>query len=147
MKVNDFDELKKAADEVGKTAGAFNQMVTEGWLTTREEREGNYPPRQVYSITAGGEAAFQQLLRESLADYQPVAFPGNIGLAFLDSLPTDEAVRLLQARREIIEGLLEKIQAHGEHHGGFELMLLHQKRHLAAELEWVDEVIGRLIAA
>ena len=125
----------------------LNQMVDAGWLTVREEREGNYPPRQVYAITQQGESAFQQLLRENLTEYTPVAFPSNIGLAFLDALPAEEAVALLQGRRAIIEDLAKGIHTDDQHEGGFQLVLLHYKRHLAAELAWVDEVIASLIAA
>jgi DNA-binding PadR family transcriptional regulator len=123
----------------------LNQMVDDGWLDVREEREGNYPPRQVFSITPNGDTAFHRMLRESLADYKPVTFPGNIGLAFLDVLPAGEAVELLQQRREIIEGLLQTIETDDKHQGGFQLLLTQQQRHLRAELEWVDEVIANLI--
>jgi len=121
----------------------LNKMTDDGWITYREEREGNRPPRRVYAITPQGEVAFQQLLRESLADYKPVDFLGNIGLLFLGELPTEEALSLLQQRRGIVESLLQKVHTHGGHQASSQLMLLHQTRHLATELEWLDEVIAR----
>lgn len=122
----------------------LNQMADDGWIIYREEREGNRPPRRVYTITPQGEAAFQQLLRESLADYKPVDFLGNIGLLFLDAIPAEEALSLLRKRRAIVESLLQKIHTHGEHQGGFQLMLEHQTRHLSTELEWLSQVIARI---
>lgn len=122
----------------------LNKMTDDGWITFREEREGNRPPRRVYAITSQGEAAFQQLLRESLADYKPADFVGSIGLLFLNAVPVEETASLLQSRRAIVEDLLQQIQTHEGHHEGFQLVLEHQKRHLATELEWLDEVIARI---
>jgi DNA-binding PadR family transcriptional regulator len=122
----------------------LNNMAEDGWVTYREEQEGNRPPRRVYAITPQGEAAFQQLLRQSLADYKPVDFPGNIGLLFLDALPVEEALSLLQKRRAIVESMLQMAHTHEVHHESYQLLLLHRTRHLSTELEWLDEVIARL---
>ncbi len=125
----------------------LNQMSDDGWVTYREEREGNRPPRRVYAITAQGEGAFQRLLRESLADYKTVDFVGNIGLLFLDAVPAEETSSLLQNRRAAVESLLQTVQAHEGLDGGFRLVLEHQERHLTTELEWLDEVITRIKAS
>ena len=122
----------------------LNNMAEDGWVTYREEQEGNRPPRRVCAITPQGEAAFQQLLRESLSDYKPVDFPGSIGLLFLDALPVEEALSLLQKRRAIVESMLQMAHTHEVHHESYQLLLLHQTRHLSTELEWLDEVIARL---
>ena len=122
----------------------LNRMADDGWVTYREEREGNRPPRRVYTITPRGEAAFQQFLRESLADYKPVDFEGNTGLLFLDAIPDEEALTLLQKRRDIVENTSRMAQAHVGLRGGPQRMLLHHRRHLSAELEWLDEIIERL---
>jgi len=122
----------------------LSNMAEDGWVTFREEQEGNRPPRRVYAITPQGEVAFQRLLRESLANYQPSEFTCHIGLAFLDQLSPEEALRLLHRRRAVMEELLESTQAHGEHPGSLQLMLERQVYLLAAELEWLGTVIARL---
>lgn len=123
----------------------LNNMADEGWVTCREEREGSRPPRRVFAITPRGEAAFQQLLRESLADYQPVVFPGLVALLFLDEIPPQEAAELLQKRRASVENALRIAHAHEAHHGeSAALMLSHQVRHLETELSWLDQVIAQL---
>lgn len=122
----------------------LNNMAEDGWVTYREEQEGNRPPRRVYAITAQGKAAFQKLLRENLANYQPVDFTCHIGLAFLDELSAEEALPLLYRRRAGMEELLESTRAHGEHPGSLQLMLEHQVHQLAAELDWLDTVIARI---
>ena len=122
----------------------LSNMADDGWVTFREEQEGNRPPRRVYAITPQGEGAFQQLLRENLANYQPSDFTCHIGLAFLDELSAEEALPLLHSRRAGMEELLESAQAHGEHPGSLQLMLEHQVHQLAAELDWLDTVIARI---
>jgi DNA-binding PadR family transcriptional regulator len=122
----------------------LSNMAEDGWVTYREEREGNRPPRRVYAITAQGEAAFQRLLRENLENYQPSDFTCQIGLAFLDELSATEALPLLHRRRAGMQELLESTRAHGEHPGSLQLMLERQVHLLDAELEWLDTVIARL---
>ena len=120
------------------------KMESDGWITCREEREGNRPTRRVYAITAKGEAAFQQLLRDSLSSYRPAAFQSDVSLAFLDELPVDESVPLLRRRQAVISDLLRRIGTDKAHHGSFQLLIEQQVHHLSAELEWLGGVIARL---
>src|SRR5689334_24991696 len=64
----------------------LDKMTRLGWITQREEREGNRPARRVYQVTAAGEAQFQQLLRENLSGSATTRFTGDIGLIFADTL-------------------------------------------------------------
>lgn len=122
----------------------LNKMADDGWVTYREEQEGNRPPRRVYTITPKGEASFQHILRESLADFNPVMFPGNVGLLFLHVIPRDEALDLLQKRRASVVRVLEQSRAHDVHDAGASFALSHQIHHLEAELKWMHEVIAQL---
>ena len=122
----------------------LNSMAEDGWVTSREEQEGNRPPRRVYAIMPQGEVAFQRLLRENLANYQPSDFTCHIGLAFLDELSPEEALPLLHSRHAGMKELLQSAQAQGEHPGSLQLMLERQVHLLAAESEWLDTVIARL---
>jgi len=129
-KATAYDLLKKMADD--------------GWITFYEDQAGNRPPRRVYTITEAGEAAFQAMLRESLAGYEPAEFASNISLAFLDALPPGEALPLLERRRAIIAGLLADVASLAPHPGSMQLVVEHQQRHLESELRWMDDVIARL---
>ena len=84
-------ELKKPT--VYKMLGL---MVDDGWIDYHEEQQGNYPTRRVYRITAAGEEAFQELLRQNLATYTPISYLGNIGIVYLEALPGKEAAALLR---------------------------------------------------
>lgn len=131
-----------------KPATAYDllkKMADEGWITYTEEREGNRPPRRVYTITPAGEAAFQSLLRKSLADYKPAEFQSDISLAFLDTIPAGEALPLLRQRLGLIARLHDDLAAMGLHHpGSMQWVIEHHQRHLAAESAWLEEVIQRL---
>lgn len=120
------------------------QMADDGWVTCRKEQEGNRPPRRVYALAAKGEAAFQRILRESLIKYEPFEFPGNAGFLFLDAISPGEASALLRQRKASVAGLLQEARCHPVHEHASALLLLHQARHLATELEWLDEVIAEL---
>jgi DNA-binding PadR family transcriptional regulator len=119
----------------------LNQMAEAGWITFSEEQEGNRPTRRVYAITPEGESAFQTLLRESLAHFEPAASHSSISIAFIDALPPEEALTLLQKRRELITEMQTTLQLDEAHEGGFAYLIMHQIRHLNTELEWLDEII------
>lgn len=124
----------------------LDRMASQGWVTRSEAQDSQpgRPPRQIYTITEAGEAAFQQLLRENLATHYSVQFVGNIGLAFLDELSPDEARAHLLQRRAALHAEAEALRAAPIHAGSFQLLLEHQARHLQAELNWLDEVLERL---
>jgi DNA-binding PadR family transcriptional regulator len=122
----------------------LNKLEEEGWVTAHEEREGNRPPRRVYAITPEGEAAFQRMLRESLAAYPNPEFPSLVVLNYLDALPADEVVALLGKRREKIEMRLSEIDAVPAQVRSMHLGIAYLRRFYSAELEWLDEVTGRL---
>ena len=81
------------------------------------------------------------MLRESLAQFTPTASYGTIGIAFLEAIPTEEALPLLQKRRKVIEEILNTLSVDEDHHGGFGYVILHQIQHLKTEMAWLDEVI------
>jgi len=129
-----------------KAYNLLKQMTEDGWISYTDEQQGNRPLRRVYAITPEGEVVFQRMLRECLADYAPAEFKSDIPLLFLEMIPAAEAVLLLQKRRQAIQDLLEPVRQYSDNHheGGFQLMIERQRRHLSAELNWVDDLIAVL---
>ena len=123
-----------ACTDIKKSTAYYllNKMASDGWINEELAQEGNRPLRRVYSLTPAGEAKYQQALRANLADFQPAYFPGDIGLAFVDDLPNDEAVRLLQQRRARLEDALNQVKAAPIHKGSMQWTIKHQIRHLQA---------------
>jgi DNA-binding PadR family transcriptional regulator len=120
------------------------QMADEGWISFHEEQEGNRPTRRVYVITPEGENAFQQILREKLTEYQPTEFVDDISLMFLDALPSEESLPLLAERCAKVDKLLQEVNSYPPHRGSVQFMIEHQRRHYAAELAWLDDVIRQV---
>jgi DNA-binding PadR family transcriptional regulator len=122
----------------------LDKMAQRGWVTVSTTQEGNRPQRKVYLLTPEGEATFNKLLRENLATYTSAEFAGDIGLAFMDALPSHEVAVLLTQRREALDILVRSARAIPTHEGTFQFMIEHRVRHLEADLEWLDSVILRL---
>jgi DNA-binding PadR family transcriptional regulator len=121
----------------------LDKMEARGWLSSTASTESNRPTKKVYQISAAGEAAFQDLLRENLASYLGATFAGNIGLAFMDALPKSDALTLLENRFNMLLSELETMQAVPAHHGTMALVIEHQLHHLQSEVNWLDKVIQR----
>lgn len=141
-----IDSFMQTCVDLKKSTAYYllEKMAKDGYVTRTEDREGNRPPRRVYHLTEAGEAQLTTLLRQNLAAYLPAKFPGDTGLTFLDNLPTDEAVSLLQQRRHDLAKALEKIEQAPLHTGSLQFMIEHQQIHLRSELNWLDSVIARL---
>ncbi len=122
----------------------LKKMEARGWLTQESARQGNRPPRQVYRLTQAGEAAFQRMLREHLARHHLVYLPDDIGLAFLDALPAEEARALLRKRRAHLEAALQRALQVPDRPDNPTLVLEHWRHHLQSELDWLDSLLERL---
>lgn len=121
----------------------LDKMEQHGWLQSREEDDSNRPVRKVYEITEEGETVFQRLLRENLATYTQTIFTGNIGLAFLDDLPHDEALTLLRQRQSSLREQLVLYEDVPPHGGSMGLVIDHQLHHLRSEEAWLASLIKR----
>ena len=122
----------------------LQNMAVEGLISSREEKEGNRPTRRVYAITPKGENEFQERINESLSNYIPSENVSAISLAFLDTLPIEDAISHLEKRQSAIENLLHPILDNRTHNGNFQLVTENQILHLSAELEWLKEIIEDL---
>jgi len=122
----------------------LDQMSKDGWIAAESEQEGNRPPRKVYRLTDSGEAAFQQLLHDNLADYTPINFPGDIGLAFMDWMSPTDILPQLESQKLQIQQRLAEVRLIPAHSGSLALIFSHQIHHLASELEWLEKIIESL---
>ncbi len=148
--LHEFVEANMALCTDLKRATAYlllDRMAAKGWVTFETTQEGNRPPRRVYRLTPAGEQAFQAMLAAGLTSHTLTRLAGDVALAFLDALPPDQAASLLRQRREAMRAARETLLATPPHRGSLQLVIEHQLRHLAAELEWLDELIQRLESA
>ena len=122
----------------------LHNMAKQGWITFREEKVGKRPTRRIYAITGSGEAKFHEILLSCFGQYKPAEYSSTVCIAFLDSLPFDEVLPLLEKQRKSIEDLLNRLKSDQNHPGAFQLTIDHQVRHLETDLEWISELIYSL---
>lgn len=120
------------------------KMAEEGWVSFRDEKEGNRPTRRVYAITPEGSERFQEMLKTSLATFEGAENPSVIGLAFLAGLRRREATTLLQTRLESLRTMLEEKIAGASQREEFSILVENEILHLSAEIEWLSGVIAEL---
>jgi DNA-binding PadR family transcriptional regulator len=122
----------------------LDRLAEKGWVEQEPEQAGKRPTRNVYHLTAAGEQAYRALLEENLAASHQPAFNGDIGVAFLESLPPHEAADLLRQRRDAFAERLRIAAEAPEHEGPAQWVVDHQRTFLQHELAWTDELLSRL---
>jgi DNA-binding PadR family transcriptional regulator len=149
--LNEFIEhnLGRITDMKKPTAySLLDRLEQSGAIDSRLEQEGSRPPRKVYTITAQGQQLFTRLLRETLAEAAPYIIAGDVGLMFLDALPLDEVIALLQQRLDAVRKQLDGISHIPAHNIGLgvDLAIEHQLVLLRADEVWLTDLIQRLPA-
>lgn len=147
--INEFIErnLSRVTDMKKPTAYAIlDRLCRDGYVEMRTEQEGNRPPRKVYSITAKGEQAFEDLLRQTLAHADRFAAPGDIGLMFVTDLPRAEAISLLEKR---LSDLSEQQASYNraprhDYDLGARLAIERIMAHMETERIWLTDAIAML---
>lgn len=150
--INEFIErtLGRVTDMKKPTAYAIlERLGNGGYVAVRSEQEGSRPPRKVYAITPSGERLYHELLRAQVAAPQRTPAAGGIALMFLDDLPADERVELVQRRIGALDDLIatyDEAPRHG--HGlGVDLAIEQQRYILRAERKWLaSHLLPRLVS-
>ncbi|HEX2347799.1 MAG TPA: PadR family transcriptional regulator [Ktedonobacterales bacterium] len=149
--LNEFIEhnLGRVTDMKKPTAYALlDRLEQAGAINSRLEQEGNRPPRKVYAITEQGRQLFVRLLSETLASAEPYVIAGDVGLMFLDALPLEDALKLLEQRLQTVRAQVAEIEHVPAHHMGLgvDLVIEHQAALLRADEAWLTQLIARLQA-
>ena len=134
----------------GAIYGAFKRLALEELIEPlRLEREGNYPERQVYAITAEGRESLSTIRREALEAVVYRHDPVDLALARLDDASVDELEGTLRSRLAQLTKELEGGLVHLERIGQYltvmeKKVLRHQVHKLMAEIAWHEELLGAL---
>ncbi|NQT61850.1 MAG: helix-turn-helix transcriptional regulator [Candidatus Marinimicrobia bacterium] len=141
--LNQFLKHPSNAIRIGK-ANAYQllaKLEEQGFVSSIEQREGNRPPRLVYSITAAGKAEMLRLVKDQLSIYQPIDSPGTIPLNFIELLTPQEALSLLRERQarlaihcESFKDFSDEIRAS---HPGIDFLV----RQAALEQEFLNKLV------
>jgi DNA-binding PadR family transcriptional regulator len=122
----------------------LNDMEKDGWVTHRQEKEGNRPQRRVYTVTEVGEEAFFGLLRENLSTQPSPEFPSVVGLDFMYMLPVEEATSLLEKKHELADEKFQQLDGTSDEIRQSHLSTDYLHHFYAREKEWINEIIARL---
>jgi len=146
-RLNEFIERDMAfCTDVKKPTAYYllDKLAEQGYIREVDdpsEEDSSRPPRTTYSITPAGETHFMELLRDNLSHFERHTFPGDIGIAFMDALPTAEAIQRLEERRRAMRAFLAEMEQVPLHHGLLNLVVDHHVRHMQAEIDWLDGVL------
>ena len=88
---------------------ALNKLEQDGLIRAEAEVRTGNRLRKIYAITEEGEAQFREMVRESLLT-SPHSMKSDLalGLAWIDAIPRDEAIRLLERNLEQAERTREQ---------------------------------------
>jgi len=84
-------------------------LENKGLLKKKTGKEGRWPQRLVYELTAKGHARFNELLRASFLDFKRPQFSLDLSLYFLKFIQPEVAKRRLRARTLILEKLYRSL--------------------------------------
>jgi DNA-binding PadR family transcriptional regulator len=147
---------KAAVINVGDRGSLYktiDRLRRDGLIAVRETaRDGYRPERATYELTELGRRTWRQWLTESLStvrDEYP-EFPAAVSL--LAALEPDDALQLLETRRAAVRERLDGLDASlaSSAASGLPRVVRLESEHgravTAAELAWLDQVIGDLRA-
>jgi DNA-binding PadR family transcriptional regulator len=137
----------------------LDRLVTEGLLEVHNEaveapgpglahQDVSLREREVYHLTKAGRQRFISLLHEALQAYEPGPSVIDAAVFFLDQIAPQEAVHLLQARRERLvrerSQVTEQITTMREQDQAHLIVNDHTCTLLDAEIGWLERTIARL---
>jgi DNA-binding PadR family transcriptional regulator len=128
---------------------ALKKLSEEGFVEkVAVEQEGNRPSRTIYQITEAGRAEFLRLLREVWRELERHYYTIDIGLAFMEALPSDEVKGYLHGRVARLEQILQHLAEHKQEILAMEeiprkaaAVFEHSRVHFEAELAWTRSLL------
>jgi DNA-binding PadR family transcriptional regulator len=134
----------------GSLYHAINRLAQAGLIEpVAVDREGRWPERTTYRLTAEGDRELVNWLRQRIATVQrgPSEFMGS--LSFLVHLPPRDAVTQLEVREEALRRQIAEISARMAQIGAFldRILLIEVEYSVAmlkAEARWVQQLLNEL---
>ena len=143
-----LDNHRTGEAAIGKSNAyrLLHKLEANGLIRSVTERDGKRPERQVFHVTAAGEAYFQEGILCELGERMSSDFPGLVALNYIHEVDAAAASAQLELRRGKVAARHERLRDMPEKvrhlHPAQDLEL----RHVEAELAWIDETLVRLVA-
>ena len=122
----------------------LEKLEKDGYVEQQLEREGRRPERRVYRITDKGKEYFLELLRRHLSEYTRTYFSDDVGIAFMQHLPSDEVRRLLTEKRDKVQSILKTFREQPKSDESQRYVVSHNIAHLEADLAWIYNILMEL---
>ncbi|MEW6230850.1 MAG: PadR family transcriptional regulator [Chloroflexota bacterium] len=125
---------------------SLRKLKKQGWVTSKAQRTGNLPERQVYSLTEKGRGQFISLLEKNLASADKPHLSLGLGIYFMNQLPPGRAMALIKRRQTALQKWATQLQGQlttTKSGAGDPLAvetLQHALKHLELELEWLEHL-------
>lgn len=135
---------------VGALYGMLKRMAIEELIEeSRTEREGAYPERQVWRITAEGRAALARLHDEVLGEVVFRPDPFDLAMSQLNSEQLDEFPAVLELRLEKLRAMLAHERTKTEQFSqnltmNEKFIVDHRDVRLKAEIAWHEALLESL---
>ncbi len=135
---------------VGALYGALKRMAQEGLIEeARIEREGGYPERQIWRITAEGRVALARLREEGLGEVVFRPDPFDLAMSRLDRDRLEEFPAVLELRLQRLRAMLARERAKIEEIApnlsvNETFVARHRDARLEAEIAWHESLLERL---
>ena len=136
--------------KVGALYGVLKRLAGEGLIAeVRSEREGRFPERTVYAITAPGREALAAVHSEALRRVVVRPDPFDLALVHAGGLDEQELTHVVTDRRDALHAQLHAIEHEAESGDPYlteaeRAALSHLIGRLAAEVAWHTELLDRL---
>ncbi len=137
---------------VGSLYGALKRLAHEGLIAeARTEREGGYPERQIWRITAAGRIALERLREDDLSVIAFKPDPFDLAMSRLDRNRLDELPAVIEARLAALRAMVlddeVRLKAITQYLSvGEEFVMRHRGSRLRAEIAWHEELMTKLPA-
>ena len=134
----------------GAIYGAIKRLAAEGLIEAlRVEREGNYPERQVYSVTSAGLESLRSIRADALESIVYRPDPVDLALARLGLENLDTLRDILETRLAEFRGRAEAEEVHMAKIAQYltfteKQVARHDLHRLKAEVAWHEELLGAL---
>lgn len=135
---------------VGAVYGVLKRLATEGLIeVVRTEREGNYPERQVYDVTASGARALDDLRLAGLEVFELHPDSFDLALSRLDPDRLEELESIIATRISTLERMLDESTAHHKQIDQYlwkseQWAMSHKLSKLDSEITWHHRLLEAL---
>ncbi len=135
---------------VGALYGAIKRLATEELIEeVRVEREGSYPERQVWRVTAAGLTALAAVRRMGLREIIIKPDPFDLAISRLDKSTLHEIPAAVEARLSELQTMLVQEKVHTLSIAKYlsqveRLVMQHRAERIRAEIIWHEELLRQL---